>query len=309
MSAVGNTQARTRALVLGGGGAVGVAWEVGVLAGLAAAGFDLTGVHAAGSPTPDLILGTSAGSIVGAMLATHHIDRLIDLATNQASSAVIDEVVPLLDFVRMGETFAAWQNISADNPENLRRVCELAAGTSSISEDRWVGSMAENVAPGWPDSRFHCAAVDTATGQRVVWNEASQVDVARAVASSCSVPAVFPSVTISSGGVTSRYTDGGVHSGTSIDIATGHDRILVLAPIGSWAGDSLDAAAARGIALETAQVQATGSEVLSVLTDDATNQATLNTLLGRMDPNSRRPAVEHGIRQGKELADRLHGWW
>ncbi len=304
-----NGKSNKRALVLGGGGAVGVAWEVGVIAGLAAAGFDLTGQHSPGSHTPELILGTSAGSIVGAMLSTHHIDRLIDLATSSASSAVIEEVVPLLDFVKMAETFAAWQNISEANPENLRRVCELAASTVTISEERWVGSMADNVAPGWPDARFHCTAVDTATGQRVIWGASSKVDVARAVASSCSVPAIFPSVTITSDGVTSRYTDGGVHSGTSIDFAAGHDRILVLAPIGSWAGDSLDAAAARGIATETAHAESTGSAVLSLLTDDATNQATLTSPLGRMDPNSRRPAIEHGIRQGKELADRLHGWW
>lgn len=298
-----------RALVLGGGGAVGVAWEVGVLAGLASAGFDLTGRHAPGSNTPDLILGTSAGSIVGAMLTTHSIDRLIDLATSQNSAAVINEVIPLLDFLVMAETFTAWQNISDTNPGNLARVCELAAATKSISEDRWVGSMAEHVAPGWPDDRFQCASVDTATGRRAVWSASSQVDVARAVASSCSVPAVFPAVTITSNGSTSRYTDGGVHSGTSIDLAAGHDRILVLAPIGSWAGDSLDAAAALGVASESAAVQATGSTVHCMFTDDATNQATLLTPLGRMDPGARRPAVDHGIRQGKELAARLHGWW
>src|SRR5512132_334603 len=48
------------ALVLGGGGITGIAWEVGVLAGLAEAGTDLTGA--------DLVVGTSAGSVVGALL-------------------------------------------------------------------------------------------------------------------------------------------------------------------------------------------------------------------------------------------------
>ena len=49
-----------RALVLGGGGITGIAWEIGVLAGLAEAGVDLTGA--------DLVVGTSAGSVVGAQL-------------------------------------------------------------------------------------------------------------------------------------------------------------------------------------------------------------------------------------------------
>ena len=300
---------RQRALILGGGGAVGVAWEVGVLAGLAAAGIDLTGIHIAGSNTPNVILGTSAGSIVGAMLSTHHIDDLLELSTSDSSSKVIEEVVPMLDFAAMAETFAMWQNISPDAPANLARVCELAANTKSISEERWVGSMAENLKAGWPDPRFRCTAVDTATGQRMVWTADSQVDVAAAVASSCSVPSIFPSVTITSNGYTSRYTDGGVHSGTSIDLASGVDRILVLAPIGSWAGDTLDAVAAAGVRSETTIAESAGSSVRCMFTDDPTNQATLLTPLGRMDPMSRQPAVEHGIRQGKELAAQLAGWW
>src|ERR1700680_4535585 len=51
-----------RALVLGSGGVTGVAWELGVLAGLAAHGVDLT--------EADLVVGTSAGSVVGAQLTS-----------------------------------------------------------------------------------------------------------------------------------------------------------------------------------------------------------------------------------------------
>src|SRR5690348_8509157 len=51
----------TRALVLGGGGSVGIAWESGLLAGLAEQGIDLG--------RADRIVGTSAGSVVGARLA------------------------------------------------------------------------------------------------------------------------------------------------------------------------------------------------------------------------------------------------
>ena len=51
-----------RALVLGGGGVTGVAWELGILAGLAGAGADLSDA--------DLVVGTSAGSAVAAQLTT-----------------------------------------------------------------------------------------------------------------------------------------------------------------------------------------------------------------------------------------------
>src|SRR3954470_5402611 len=50
------------ALVLGGGGVTGIAWEVGILKGLADAGVDLA--------SADLVVGTSAGSVVGAQLTS-----------------------------------------------------------------------------------------------------------------------------------------------------------------------------------------------------------------------------------------------
>jgi len=52
---------RLRALVLGGGGPVGRAWEIGLTHGFAGQGIDLG--------TADLIIGTSAGAVVGATLA------------------------------------------------------------------------------------------------------------------------------------------------------------------------------------------------------------------------------------------------
>src|SRR5258708_25357181 len=52
----------SRALVLGGGGPVGIGWEAGLLAGLADAGVALGDA--------DLVVGTSAGSVVGAQLTS-----------------------------------------------------------------------------------------------------------------------------------------------------------------------------------------------------------------------------------------------
>ena len=51
----------TRTLILGGGGATGVAWELGVLTGLHDAGVDVR--------RADIIIGTSAGSMLGAQIA------------------------------------------------------------------------------------------------------------------------------------------------------------------------------------------------------------------------------------------------
>ena len=57
-----SNETRTRALVLGGGGVAGVAWELGILRGLHDTGVDVRGA--------DVIIGTSAGSVVGAQIAS-----------------------------------------------------------------------------------------------------------------------------------------------------------------------------------------------------------------------------------------------
>jgi NTE family protein len=67
----------TRALVLGGGGVAGIAWETGVLTGLADSGVDVTGA--------DLVVGTSAGSTVAAQVTGDH--SLEDLFARQVDPA------------------------------------------------------------------------------------------------------------------------------------------------------------------------------------------------------------------------------
>ena len=63
------------ALVLGGGGITGIAWELGILHGLAEAGIDLTGA--------DTVVGTSAGSVVGMSMTTESQSR-----SSQSQTAV-----------------------------------------------------------------------------------------------------------------------------------------------------------------------------------------------------------------------------
>jgi NTE family protein len=304
------------ALVLGGGGLVGIAWEVGLLVGLANAGIDLTGQRVEGDNKPDVILGTSAGSMVGALLTQNTLAQLSELAIN-GNIDVVNETLPHLDFAVMATCFEMWQRVGSDGQGKLA-VCEIANSAPTIDEARYVESVGQTIAAEWSDPRFYCVSVNTTTGEHKVWGAADNVSQSLAVASSCAVPSIFPTVTItttnpsgSAGNMASndRYTDGGVHSGTSIDWVSGYDRILVFAPIGSWAGDTLDASATKAIITETATVEAAGSSVITVFTDDETNQATLGTPLGRMDPSMRTVAFENGLRQAAELAKQLTGWW
>jgi NTE family protein len=283
---------------------VGIAWLVGMLQGLADEGLVLVG-NGESDDQPDAIVGTSAGSIVGALMTTHSLDDMEELSLSADSAAISMETVPLLDLGAMIECFDVWQKLPDTTPATLAKVGAYALATNTISEDRWVASMTDVIGSDWPSDRFRCTAVNAETGDFVAWGAESGVGIDRALASSCSVPCIFPSVTING----SRYTDGGVRSGTSIDLLDGFDRVLTLAPIGSWDADSLDAPAALAAKNEGAQVEASGGKVITVFTDDATNQATLLTPLGRMDPDVRAAALSNGRRQGRELAPQLKGWW
>lgn len=305
----GQNKAMTRALVLGGGGLVGIAWEIGILTGLAEAGCDLSGpLHESGHQ-PDSIIGTSAGSVVGSLLGTVGLGDMATMALDDARASVAMDNLPLLDFALMEECFAAWRILPDDSPESLAVVGRMALKFDGVGEERYVQSMVNAVGHEWLDGRFRCTSVNANDGSFAVWGASSGVSLALAVASSCAVPTVFPPVTIEVGGESARYVDGGVRSGTSIDLVAGADRILVLAPIGSWRGDALDPAAAAAVVRETALAEAAGSAVITLYPDDVTNTATMYSPLTRMDPGARLPALEHGVRQGRALAQQLRGWW
>ena len=79
----------------------------------------------------------------------------------------------------------------------------------------------------WPAERLVITTVDAVTGELTLFTNDSGVPLDRAVAASCAVPGVFPAVKIQG----RHYVDGGVRSAANVDLAIGHDAVLVLAPI------------------------------------------------------------------------------
>jgi NTE family protein len=288
-----------RSLVLGGGGVVGIGWLVGVVIGLAEAGVDLSADNC-----PDEVIGTSAGSVVGALVA--HLtpaQRLREIALDDANTAVVEKAMPMIDLLKAFEVFETWAALPDNAPTNLALVGALALSAPTISEQDWNHSSARTVGVVWPDLPYSCIAVNAFTGEYVQWNRDSGVSIDLAVSSSCTVPAIFPPVTIGA----TRYVDGGLRSGTNADLALGTS-VLVLAPIGSNKADPMDQGARRQLDRETAILKARGATVIELLPDDEANIATLSTPLGRMDSAMRSLSIEHGARQGRELAKALANW-
>jgi NTE family protein len=283
----------TRALVLGGGGPVGVAWETGVIAGLAEAGVDLT--------TADRIVGTSAGSIVGAHLALgEDREELLraakDRSTRGPAIAIDQEAM-----VPIGEAIAQAMAGTLPKEELAAQLGELARSAETIPEEVVLSAISPDLGQDWPDRDFACTAVDVDTGELKVWDRPAGAPLDRAVASSCAVPGIFPPITI--GG--RRYMDGGVISPSNAGLAAGHDVVVVLSVITRVVPEMADFL--RGtLEPEVAELRAGGATVEVIEFDDACAGLANGQL---MDFTLGVPMLDVATAQGKAEAERIGAVW
>ncbi|MFI7599571.1 patatin-like phospholipase family protein [Actinoplanes sp. NPDC049681] len=271
-----------RALVLGGGGITGIAWELGVLSGLRRAGTDLG--------KADLIVGTSAGAYVGTLLATG-----VDLEEAVAGTADIEiELSPRIDPTLLAQGFAVLSDHSLP-PREIRARLGALARRAPVGEDGpHVARFAEQLpVHEWPRApRLIITAVDTATGDLAAWDADAGIPLPAAVAASCALPGVFPPVRAGAG----YYMDGGVRSVTNADLAEGADAVVVLAPTGGMFRASP--------ASEIAALGATRS--LLIAPDAAARSAIGGNIL---DPGRRGPALEAGVAQADAVAAAVAEAW
>jgi NTE family protein len=308
----------TRALVLGSGGLTGIAWEAGVLQGLADGG------------TPigdwDLVVGSSAGALVGARLlaegsaeptfraqlavgvraeeqalasATGRLLIWLIRAARQPGLSWVARagVLPLAlravtaNAARYGRgEFATLRVIlrsrrpGASAAETLRAMGRLARG-SRAPEGVWIGYWERALGPvqAWPSAQLAVMAVDIAGGSRRAIDRSDEVALARAVAASTAVPGILPAITVSG----QRYMDGGAGSQTNADLAVGYDQVLVVAPVDRGALDG-----------ELGQLRASGREV-AVIRPSAHAAAVLGDELARLDPARIRASAQAGQEDGR----------
>jgi NTE family protein len=294
----------TKALVLSGGGSVGIAWEIGVAAGLARGGVDIRDA--------DFIVGTSAGSAVGAQLALRRDleelvsrQRQIGATARQTASSGSSAAGPSGE--HMAKLFAVMaEAMAAEGPAEARRAAigQFALAANALPEEQFVASFRYLKGEPWPE-RFACTAVDAVSGEFAVWDARADVELDRAISSSCAVPGLFEPITIKG----RRYIDGGMRSGTNADLATGHDHVLIISVLG--------AVGARGTQLarlarvnqldgEIAALTEGGSVVAMIEADEAGAQA---MGLNLMDRSAIFAAVSEGLRQGESEARRLREFW
>jgi NTE family protein len=276
------------ALVLGGGGITGIAWEIGVLTGLAEAGVDLT--------TADLVVGTSAGSVVGAQVTSGA--ELEAMFARQLEPPAQEKVARM---TRSTLARYAWAMLVSRGRgvEFRRRVGTVAlaaekAGLTPTEHERLDVIGARLVGRDWPERQLTITAVDAVTGEFRAFDRTSGVPLLQAVAASCAVPGVYPPVTIDG----NRYIDGGMRSAANADLAQGYDRLVVLAPIPRGVGP---------IASVDAQVTGMLSARVAVVTPDQGSRAAIGRNV--LDPAARAPSARAGRAQAAEVLERVADTW
>jgi NTE family protein len=284
----------TRALVLGGGGVVGIAWETGVLKGLRDGGVD--------PAAAELIVGTSAGSVVGTQVrGGRSLDELYAEQSAPSDGRLEQAAGP--DLEKLMAIFARWSQAMEMTEQLCAEIGAQALQAKTVPESEWLAAIGARLpsASVWPEGNLVVTAVDAESGVFRTWDRACGVALTPAVASSCAVPGMFPPVTITG----RRYIDGGVRSGTSADLARGHDTVVLVAPIGGSAA-GIGAIARRQLDTEVETLRSAGSTVDVILPDAQAQEAFGPNL---MDPSRRAAAAEAGLRQGTEAAARLASLW
>jgi NTE family protein len=271
------------ALVLGGGGVTGIAWELGILKGLADAGVDLT--------TADLVVGTSAGSVVGAQITTGR--TLDELYAGQLEPAD-HEIGAKLSRLTLLPMLPALLLPGSGNRKRAR-IGKLSMWRHPPGGAERIEVIKSRIGvEHWGDRELLVTAVEAGSGRFTVFDKDGGVDIVDAVAASCAVPLVWPAVTI--GG--SHYIDGGMRSTANVDLAKGYDAVVVIAP--------LPQSFSKATSIR-AQLERTGATHTAVITPD--QQALADIGKNVLDPAKRADAARSGLRQGAGEVEKVRSAW
>jgi NTE family protein len=293
-----------RALVLHGGGSAGNAWEIGVIAGLYDGGLDVT--------QADLIIGTSAGSTAAAQITsgtkpTELLASILDAVTPPRTGPVVADRgravnMPVADHMERTNQIIAAAEDAADMRRRLGAAAlDLDESSDNSGQLQWRATVASRLPrQDWPEQTLRIVAVDAYTGEPVVFDRHSGVDLADAVAASCANGFGVAPYTIGD----SRYIDGGYRRSENADLAAGYGRVLVLSPFGGRS--RMPAAWGMALATQVEELRAGGSTVETIFPDSDARDAFGDNM---MNPSARPPAARAGYAQGRALAEQLTGFW
>jgi NTE family protein len=176
---------------------------------------------------------------------------------------------------------------------------EMDAASDGSRQSRWRATVAARLPSQlWPQRPMLITAVNAHTGEPVVFDRHSGVDLVDAVAASCASGFAY-----SIG--ENRYIDGGYRSNAeNADLAAGHGRVLVLSPFGGRTRTPLEWG--MHLATQVDELRARGSRVETIFPGSNSEH-----MFGAnaMDLSLRPPAARAGYNQGRTLAEQLTEFW
>jgi len=274
-----------RALVLGGGGVTGIAWEVGILTGLLEANVNL---HEA-----DTVIGTSAGAFVGVAVSSRY-----DMKKLFATQLTLNDSE--ISVAASEQTMAAWYNafvIGGSNPQSVGMAFGNIARENPepvpVAQRRSTVE-ARLVTTEWPLS-LQVTAIDADTGQLYVFDRTSDISLIDAVSASGAVPGVWPLMHING----RTWIDGGMVSSTNSRLADGYNRVVILAPLPIGYGLIPGA-------VEDAVAMSANANVFLVMPDEQSVAAIGPNMY---DPTRRSTAATAGRAQGLRIATAIQTMW
>ncbi|GAA4224983.1 patatin-like phospholipase family protein [Actinomadura meridiana] len=198
--------------MLGPGGPVGTAWLAGLAAGMRRAGVD--------PATADLIVGTSAGAIAGAMIATgRDLDAVAELPPRDGYRPPSGEAV-------MARVLELTRTPGLAPDEVRRQIGQIALEAEALPEERHRAGMEFLVGTdAWPERRLLVTAVDVESGAPVVWD--GGVPLTAAVAASSAAPGFAEPVTVDG----RRYIDGAFGGGSNAHLAARAGTVVLVEPM------------------------------------------------------------------------------
>ncbi|EES41214.1 phospholipase, patatin family [Staphylococcus caprae M23864:W1] len=212
-----------KALVLGGGGITGMAWEAGVLAGLNDSNIDVS--------TADAIIGTSAGSFIGTVLANQEDMKSYYLELpSQISSD--DRGAMSSDLYRL------WQNafvVGKDDPVKVGQMLGdiIYTHPSKLPLDKRMHAIRQRLGNvEWTDNLI-ITAINAKSGQLATFNKQSHIALEEAVGASGAVPGLWPHIRV----LEQDWIDGGMTSPANAMIAKDFKNIMIIAPLADGYGN------------------------------------------------------------------------
>ena len=275
-----------RAVVLGGGGATGLAWEIGVLEGLREDGIDL-------NDNARVLFGTSAGAFAATLVASGaDIKRRFD---DQFEDDAIEIAITMAPDLAL-QYQEAVDSSGSDAISLSKAYGQIARSSKTVTTDARLKVVRHRLGTDkWPSKQLRLTAIDADTGELVVLDSSSGISLTDAANASGAVPGIWPMV--SAGG--RNWIDGGMISAANVELGAGFDRVLVIAPVVAAAAqrDSVDVAAAKLSKNATVVVISPDSEALAAIGPNV------------FDPERRGAAALAGQRQARSSSDEIRARW